>query len=107
MLVFGIMMPEDCPAKAVSCEAASITDEDEMDALDGLRPLLALVECLPIRPGVNEAAMANMMKVSVINGFFVLPLFMCITSPSLKDCSFIANERDTNHPRGRDNFCQL
>ena len=82
MLVFGIMMPEDCAAKAVSCEDAFIMDEDEMDELDRLRPLFALVECLPIRPGVNEAARASVMNVSVINGFFVLPLFICITSLS-------------------------
>ena len=80
MLVFGIMMPEDCAAKAASCEDAFITDEDEMDALDRLRLLFALVECLPIRPRANEAARASVMIISVINGFLVLPLFMCVTS---------------------------
>jgi hypothetical protein len=82
MLVFGRTMPEDCAAKAVSCEDAFISDEDEMDALDRLSPLFALVECRPIRPKVKEAAMANVMNVSVINGFFVLACFIRVNSPS-------------------------
>ena len=81
MLVFGKTMPEDCAAKAVSCEDAFLADEDETDALDRLSSLFALAECRPIRPKVNEATIASMMNVGVINGFFVLACFMCINSP--------------------------
>src|SRR5262249_1736795 len=107
MLAFGRTMPEGCVAKAVSCEDAFITDEGEMDAVDWLSPLFALAEFRLIRLKVNEATKASVMNVGVINDFFVLALFMCINSPNKKDCSFIANERDKDHPRGRDNFCQL
>jgi hypothetical protein len=82
MLVFGKTMPEDCEAKAVSCEDAFISDEDETDALDRLSPVFALVECRPIRPKVNRAAKASVMNVIVINDFFVLALFICVNSPS-------------------------
>ena len=76
MLVFGKTMPEDCAAKAVSCEDAFITEEDEMEALDRLSLLFASVECRPIRPKVNGAAKASVMNVIVINDFFVLARFI-------------------------------
>lgn len=82
MLVFGKTMPEDCAAKAVSCEDAFLTDEGETETLDMLSPLFALAEFRPIRQKVNEAAMASVMNVTVINGFFVLACFIRVNSPS-------------------------
>jgi hypothetical protein len=82
MLVFGIIMPEDCAARAVSCEDAFVTDEDEMFVLDSVGPLFLAAECAPIRSRVKKAARAIVVNISVINGFFVMAICMCATSPS-------------------------